>query len=332
MSWVLRIVRRVVLGLVAFLILLAGAGFVYERVQRAATRRAFPPPGRMVDIGGHQLHIACEGAGSPTVILEAGQGALGSLTWTAIKSQVAEFVRVCSYDRAGLLWSDPGPTPRVSTTIAAELQALLQEADESGPYVLVGHSLGGIHIRNFAELEPSEVGGFVFVDASHPDQLSRLPPTATGTPPALVQSVVKFLNGVGLFRFISVGAPVDLGDEANEIVSRFRPASNRGLFAEATVTAQSLASVPEDQDFGDIPIKVLTGGRRLPFVSEEVFAAALPLWIDMHRELATLSTAGSHEVVSDATHYIHVDRPDVVVDAIRQVVAEARAAEQDGPD
>ena len=101
-----------------------------------------PPPGKLVDIGGYQLHINCTGKGSPTVILEAGLGG-DSRSWHEVQPEIAEFAQVCSYDRAGLGWSDPGPKPRTSQQIVKELHRLLAKADIQSPYVLVGHSFGG---------------------------------------------------------------------------------------------------------------------------------------------------------------------------------------------
>ena len=135
--------------------------------------------GSLVEVDGHEMHLNCEGTGSPIVLLESGQDVRGSLSWHPIKAQVAAVTRVCAYDRAGILWSAPGPNPRTSPSIAQELETLLGAAGETGPYVLVGHSIGGIHMRRFADLDRDAVVGLVFVDSSHPDQLERLPAEMT---------------------------------------------------------------------------------------------------------------------------------------------------------
>ena len=123
---------------------LALVGAIYEFVEEAADAKTYPPPGQLVDVGGHRLHINCTGTGSPTVIIEAGLG--DWLTgWAWVQPEVAKTTQVCTYDRAGYGWSDPYPLPRNAEQFAKELHTLLHEANIPGPYVLVGHSLGGTH-------------------------------------------------------------------------------------------------------------------------------------------------------------------------------------------
>jgi pimeloyl-ACP methyl ester carboxylesterase len=129
----------------------------------------------MVDMGGHRLHIDCVGQGSPTVILESGLGNM-SADWANVQPEVAKTTRVCTYDRAGTGWSEPGPEPRDPQQIARELHTLLGNARIDGPYVLVGQSFGGLYVRMYAARFPQEVEGMVLVDASHPDMWTRLPP------------------------------------------------------------------------------------------------------------------------------------------------------------
>src|SRR4051794_38164306 len=172
-----RLLRSIVAAVIAGL----GAGAVYQVVGTKRDRRAFPPPGQLVDVGGHRLHVYVQGAtsGSPTVILEGGAG-LGSVTWGWVQPRIAETTRVVSYDRAGVGWSDRGPEPRDGLQIARELHAALQAAGIEGPHVLVGHSFGGLYVRMFADLYPDEVVGLVLVDPTHPDQTVRSPREARG--------------------------------------------------------------------------------------------------------------------------------------------------------
>ena len=160
-------------GLLAFLVAAAGAGALYQALAGAADARAYPPPGRLVDVGGYRLHIACFGErrpGTPTVVLEDGSAGVGSIDWRPVQALVAPATRVCAYDRAGFGWSDPGPAPRTAGRVTAELHTLLRGAGEEGPYVLAGHSLGGYFNRVYASAHPGEVAGMVLVDASHEDQ------------------------------------------------------------------------------------------------------------------------------------------------------------------
>lgn len=122
-------------------------------------------PGTLVDLGGHRLHVDCTGKGSPTVVVENGLGDF-SFDWILVQTRVSQFTRICSYDRAGYAWSDPGPKPRTLAQINLELRDALTKVGEQGPFVLVGHSFGGPVVRNFAVTHPQDVAGMVLVDAA----------------------------------------------------------------------------------------------------------------------------------------------------------------------
>lgn len=199
-----RIVRRTgkaLLWLVVALLVLAVIGAIYQAIGTEIYRRIYPPPGELVDVGGYSLHINCVGEGSPTVILEAGSGA-NSVDWANIQPEVANTTRVCAYDRAGTGWSEPGPEPRDLQQIAGELHTLLGNAGIGGPYVLVGHSFGGLYVRMYAEMYPKEVAGMVLVDSSHPDMWTRMPPEVAATlkPPAWQVHAMTFLARLGVTR------------------------------------------------------------------------------------------------------------------------------------
>ena len=154
--------------------LLACVGACYQLIGAHIDKIRNPPPGNLVDAGGFRMHIYCVGRGTPTVILDSGLSD-SWLSWHKVQPLVAEFTRVCSYDRAGLGWSDSSPKPRTSKVFVQELHTLLQNAKVAPPYVLVGHSMGGYDVRLFTSLYPSEVAGMVLVDATHPDLFDRLP-------------------------------------------------------------------------------------------------------------------------------------------------------------
>ena len=168
-------VRHVLLPVVVLVAATVCAGMAYEQWARREVARDFPPVGRLIEHGGRLSHLYCMGNGSPTVILEAGLDASGSQTWTSIQPEIAANTRVCSYDRAGILWSEPRAEPRDADRIATELHSLLDAASEPPPYVMVAHSLGGPLVRVYSERYPSDVAGVVFIDASHPEQYSRYP-------------------------------------------------------------------------------------------------------------------------------------------------------------
>ena len=151
----------------ATLVVAVALGSAVQWTLSQRTLAAGPPPGRLVDVGGHRLHLLCEGSGSPAVILEPGLPG-SSLAWSGIADEVAAFATVCTYDRAGYGWSETGPSPRTAGTIVRELNRLLGAAGISPPYVLVGHSFGGLIMQLYAGHFPDQVAGMVLVDSSHP--------------------------------------------------------------------------------------------------------------------------------------------------------------------
>src|SRR5579872_2655837 len=170
MKWL----RRVALGVAALAAFVLAAGALYEALGRAHAAKAFPPPGRMVDIGGRRIQLDCRGAGAPIVVFESGLDALGSLSWSAVQNDVAKFTRACAYSRAGVIWSDDAGRPFAAGNVAEDLHRALAAAGEKPPYVLVAHSLGGPYSLVFTGRYGADVAGLVFVDASHPDQRARL--------------------------------------------------------------------------------------------------------------------------------------------------------------
>src|ERR1044072_2920427 len=157
----------------AALLGLALVGYIYEPLAEKADAKTYPPPGQLVDVGGHRLHISCTGTGSPTVVIVAGAGDW-STTWRGVvQPEVAKTTRVCTYDRPGLGWSEAAPLPGDAAQFARELHTLLQNANIPGPYVMVGHSLGGFVVRIFAYDYASEVAGVVLIDSMNPKQVTQ---------------------------------------------------------------------------------------------------------------------------------------------------------------
>ena len=190
---------RIVLALCAALLLVAASGALFQSLATRRELAATPAPGALVDVGGHRLHIWCIGSGSPAVILETGLG--GTFPgWGLVQPEVARFTRVCSYDRAGMGYSDSGPSPRTTRRASHELAELLTRAGISDPVVLAGASLGGFTVRVFATDYPDRAAGLVLVDASHENQPHEIPPLAP---------YVRALSALGVLRIlgISFGLP-----------------------------------------------------------------------------------------------------------------------------
>lgn len=300
------------------LLVLAASPFVRRiAVQRA--ERDFPPPGRLVEIDGRRSHIHCTGTGSPTILLESGLDTRGSMSWAGIRDELSRVSRVCAYDRAGVMWSEARGGPRDAERIAGELHALLAGAEESPPYVLVGHSLGGALVRVYDARYPGEAAGFVLVDSSHPEQESRFPAEVRalfGGGPALPGWVVGALTPYGALA----GRP-----RAPHDAYLWRSVAD-GVMRESAAADAIFAQAARTGPLGDRPLVVLTAGLAppLPRVSEAGNAEMRRVTGELQRELARLSTASDHRIVEGAGHYVHWDRPEAVVAAIRDVVAAVR--------
>ena len=205
---VLAQLGRWLLLALAGLVGLVGVGLLYQTVATAIDRQRFAPDGFLVDVGGYEMLIHCTGSGSPTVVLEAGAGAPSSI-WAWVQPAVAQQTRVCSYDRAGLGWSDTGTQPRDATSVAQELHTLLLRAGETGPFVLAGHSLGGQYALMFAELYAEDTAGLVLIDAQHPDTLFRTPAAQDAARQQQRQvTMLVVLSRLGIVRLFDM-APAD---------------------------------------------------------------------------------------------------------------------------
>ena len=317
-SWL----RRTVLGLLACILILLAVGALYQNIAFTRDRRMNPMPGQRVDAGGFKMHIDCTGQGSPTVILESGLGD-SYVSWRKVQPQIAKFVRVCSYDRAGLGYSDSSLHPRTSQVIAQELHALLEAARIAPPYILVGHSAGGYNVRLFASLYRAEVAGIVLVDASHPDQDNRFPPGLKNMEGSWMREaeLLTYSMPFGLPRLMGLcdANPVQRAAECN-----FQDA--RTGLAEMNAIRQSAAQAAATGPFGDMPLAVLSHDPDKPSADlpADLAKPTNDAWEKMQEELAHLSTKGTQAIAKNSAHYIQLDRPDMVIEAVHGVVEQAR--------
>jgi pimeloyl-ACP methyl ester carboxylesterase len=321
--------RRVVLGLVVFVLALAAAGMIYENISESRDRRFNPVTGRSYDVGGYRMHMDCTGDGSPTVILESGLGD-SYLSWRKVQPEIAKFTRVCSYDRAGLGYSDASPRARTSKVMAGELHTLLKAAGVSPPYVLVGHSMGGYNVRIFANLYPNEIAGMVLVDASHPDQDHRFPPELKDMEGGWLRES-EFLEYTAPFGIPRLMGLCDQDPLQRAADCNFQSA--REGVAEMKAFSESAAQTAATGSLGDLPLAVLSHDPDKPSADlpADLAKPTNDAWEKMQEELARLSTRGTQTIARNSSHYIQIDRPEIVIDAVRKVVEQARSPQPSAP-
>jgi pimeloyl-ACP methyl ester carboxylesterase len=320
--------RIVVRSLILLIILLAAAGFLFENISETREQRFNPPPGRLVDVGGYEMHIDCTGQGSPVVVLDAGLGD-SYVSWRKVQREIATLTTVCSYDRAGLGFSDPSPHPRTSKVIAEELHTLLHSAGVAVPVILVGHSMGGYDVRLFASLYRNEVAGMVLVDASHPEQQKRFPPALNDLDASWLREE-EFLELATPF-----GIPRLLGFCGHDPVVRAAECNFHNVregVAELKAISESAAQTANTGSLGDLPLLVLSHdpGTPQPDLPEDLVKPTNDAWQQMQTELAQLSTHGTQVIAKNSGHYIQLDRPEVVIEAVRNMVGQVRAASAQG--
>lgn len=283
---------------VIVLLALASVGGGYQTIGEAADAQSNPMPGQLIDVGGHRLHLYCTGSGSPTVVMEAGGGEMAA-DLERVSTGVSRDTRVCVYDRAGRGWSESAETPPRGIQIATDLRTLLQRAQVPGPYVLAGHSFGGLYVQTFAAHYPSDIAGMVLIDSTAPNGASEY-----ADRPFVLDRV---------FALVSTSAQLGLGHlfgaTARDLLSTMKEYADAG---DAVKQAASLT------DFGSKPLFVLTAR-----VGND------PAWFLAQDQMATLSTDTVHRVVEDASHQGLVAEPDGAADtteAILDVVSSVRSS------
>ncbi|MEW6498917.1 MAG: alpha/beta hydrolase [Cyanobacteriota bacterium] len=310
------------------------SGIFYQTVSEAVDRHKYPLLGQFVDIGGFRLHLNCMGQGTPTVVMDAGAGA-PSITWGLVPPEIAKFTRVCTYDRAGLGWSDPNlRTPRTSQQSVDELHTLLTQAGIKPPYILVGHSLGGANMRLYASQYPEDVVGLVLVDASHESYMTS--ETWKGIKRQLwLYQVMRVASRVGVLRLIGELNLLPILEEIKQKIQKY-PLAVQALFDTyksycyrphywATVSSEyanlekSFEQLQAVKSLNNLPLIVLVQGAKAPEMSEERFQR----WQEVQLDLTKLSSNSQYIIAEKSGHLIPLEQPDLIVSAVRQLVERA---------
>ncbi len=294
----------------------AGSGALYQVVETARDRKRYPAPGRLVDAGGHGLHLDVKGEDKkgPTVVLEMGEAGASPL-FARLHPAIAEFARVVNYDRAGIGWSEPGPKPRDAYTIARELHTALKNAGLPAPYIPVGASMGGPFALVFAGLYPEETAGVVLVDSMHPDQWERLP-SRMGRIIRMADKLMPLLPLLarfGLLRLLDTTRQINMGLSEEQRLTPQAQTQLRAVFAlseqwkashaETTVWDVTREQMRASWNLREKPLLVLSATRN------ETFPDMMGPWLEMQAELASLSSDSRHHLMQGASHVALITDP-----------------------
>lgn len=319
--------RRLFIGILALVVGLLSTGMLYQTFAEARDQRSFPPSGQLVDVGGYRLHLQSMGEdrGGPTVILDAAAGSF-SAEWAWVQPEVARFTQVVAYDRPGQGHSDAPPTPRDAPALINDLRTALRASGIEGPYILVGHSMGGLFMRTFAKLYPQEVAGMVLVDSRYLGVDDVVPPNER-TPDNRAQLAwqLPLLARLGVFRLQNIN-----GEYVNQLpspaaaVARTILASTqqwRGFVPDTYVADSAETLLRHGEDLGSMPLVVLSAEQPDPYNFSK--PAERDRFTALHKQMATLSQRGTHQIVAGSDHASIVtqrEHAQAVTAAINQVI------------
>lgn len=316
---IIRVSKRVLIWGFGLLVLLVCVGSIWNALAIRHYEAVAGVPGKLYMVNGRTMHIYCTGEGSPTIILEAGLGN-DSMIWGKNQPELSKLTRVCSYDRAGFGWSEARPGVRDSNAISAELHGLLEQAGITGPIILMGHSIAGIHMRNYAATYPQQVKGIIFVDGSTPQQDRYMPAALEAKQKQIVgflYPVVKAATAIGLMRALGQCSVVQPGMEAYTAwikADACHPSQYTSSIAEMDGIVASGDETVHADHFGAMPILIFSQDPSLKnaYLSKDTSEQLSVIWNGMQENLKKLSTNSRRIIAKGSTHYVQVDRSELV--------------------
>ncbi|OAB40873.1 alpha/beta fold hydrolase [Paenibacillus antarcticus] len=290
---------------------------LYHYTALVIQAKKYPPPGELVSVNGHKLHIFGEGKGSPTIIFDSGHGLPAYTNWSLIQPEISKTSRTCIYDRAGYGWSEGSSKPRTSAQMVEELHTLLITSGEKAPFILVAHSISALNACLFAHTYPSEVAGLVIVDGGTPQFYKQL----NRKPLLRIMRIAKYLSILGLIRVLGQFRLISSLNLVQQHLSReyrkldkalfYRHFLNDNMLNELISLGESTEQVSAIDTLGDIPLVIITSGQN---------AANIKNWQAGHLSILELSTDKTHIIAEGIGHSVHLEQPETVIREIRKLL------------
>ena len=322
-----KVVERIVLSVVVLLVAVLAGSSAYNAIVLHHFWATNQPPGAFYSVNGHRMHIICTGSGSPTIVLEAGLGN-DSMTWGGVQPVLSSTTRVCSYDRAGFGWSDALPAPRDADHVAAELHELLLQAKVTGPIVLMGHSMAGVYMRDYVTRYPADIVGIVFEDGSTPlqdDNPVMKAMDSKAPPPWALELLAKSAMSTGIPRLLGMCSQSIKGFDARAAKLQAEDICHTNvspMFDAMDGINRSGQETVHSGPYGALPILIISEDpAQMTAVSSTDMAN---VWNQMQEDLKKLSTRSRRIIAKGSSHYIHIDRADLIEKEVPLFIEQVR--------